>query len=275
MLFDAQSAGFDFTELSVSGLREVMRLFSSQSLQLAGLNVDLGAKGFGLGADVDRQIARLNRVMRTARDAGTPLVCVQAGPLPNPPATDVPPKPKVTPEEAGLILLPTTQAAEPPPTPPAPPSDPAMVSQVEGALVELGGRADRLGVMVAFRSELSSCAALAHVLKRVGCPWFGVDFDPAAAVHDEWNFDEILSRLGELIRHVRGRDAVAGQGGRSKPAVVGRGQVPWSALLADLDAAGYRGWLTLDPTDLPDRPAAARIGLKHLRSLRETRLGPR
>ena len=48
---------------------------------------------------------------------------------------------------------------------------------------------------------------------------------------------------------------------------VGKGDTEWEKFLADLDASGYAGWITLDPLELPDRPAAASAGLEHLRSL--------
>ena len=73
-----------------------------------------------------------------------------------------------------------------------------------------------------------------------------------------------LLALGGFIRHVRGRDAVTGAGRRTKPAVVGRGATDWGQMLSRLDEAGYHGWVTLDPLELPDRVAAAEAGRKHI-----------
>jgi len=66
---------------------------------------------------------------------------------------------------------------------------------------------------------------------------------------------------------VRGRDAVGGAERRTKSAIVGQGSVEWEVLLANLDQAGYHGWVTIDPADLTDRASAARSGLKYLKSL--------
>jgi sugar phosphate isomerase/epimerase len=79
--------------------------------------------------------------------------------------------------------------------------------------------------------------------------------------------EETFSRLGALIRHVRARDAIKGTAHRTKPAILGRGDTDWPHLLANLDGAGYEGWLTIDPVDLPDRRAAAVAGLAYLRGL--------
>lgn len=267
LVFEASSAAIDLTALTASGRREFRNVLSSQDQQIVGLRADLGPAGFGPGADIDRAIAQLDKAMETAAGVGSPLVCVDLGPLPSVPATHRE-QPAITPLQAGLILLPESVArpAEPP-RPPEPPADPAFVDQVSAALAELGHHADRYSVVLAFRSELSSFASLEEALRRAACPWFGVDFDPVALLRDEWDIDEFFSRLGPLLRHVRARDAVGGAGKRTKPAIVGQGSVPWETVLSRLDEADYHGWLTLDPTDLPDRSRAATGGLKYFRSL--------
>ena len=219
--FDASSREVDIPSLPVSGRREFRKLLSDQDQQLVGLRVDLGGKGLGRGADVDRAIDRLNKVMEAAAGMSAPLICVELGRLPEP-ARSAPSKPKVTPDMAGLILLPTPTESEPPAaSASSPPPDPELVSQIDAAMAELGKLADRYGVVLAFRSELASFAAIASAIVRVSCPWFGLDLDPAAALHEDWAMDEIFSKLGGLIRHVRGRDAVVGADRRTKPA-------PWA-----------------------------------------------
>jgi sugar phosphate isomerase/epimerase len=267
LLFDAYSPALTVPDLSASGRREFRHVLSSQDQRLVGLRFDFGPKGLGPGADVDRAVARLDRVMEAAAGLGAPLVCAELGPLPQPAPEARAPVPKITPEQAGLILLPeavTAPKSEASNAPPAPPPDPAFASQVDAALLELGRRADRYNVVAAFRSELASFAALERALRAAACPWFGVDLDPVAVLRDEWPSDEILSRLGNLVRHVRGRDAIGGAGGRTRPAVVGQGNTNWGELLADLDSAGYAGWVTVDPIDLTDRAGSAEAGLKHL-----------
>jgi sugar phosphate isomerase/epimerase len=264
--FDASSSAIDLISLSGSGRREFCKILSSQDQQLVGLRVDAGSKGFGPGADVDRIIDRLDTVMEAAAEMRCPLVCVDLGPLPPAPFIEQP-KPAVTALDAGLILLPERATRPTPPPPAAPPPDPAFVSQVNAAVAELGRHADRYSVVLAFRTELASFASIHTVLRDAACPWFGLDFDPVSLLRDAWDLDELFSRMESYIRHVRARDAVAGADRRTKPAIVGQGGVQWEVVLADLDQAGYRGWITLDPTDLADRAAAGRAGLKYLRSL--------
>ena len=268
LLFDARTAVLDINALSITGRREFRHVLSSQDQALVGLRTEIGAKGLSVGADIDRVITQLGRVMESAAGLNAPLVCVELGPLPHV-ASSAAAKPKVTPEMAGLIILPET-AVNPPaePQPATPPADPAFVSQVDAAMIELGQRADRFGVVVAFRSELASFASLEAALRNADCPWFGVDLDPVAVLRDAWDLDEVFSRLGPLVRHVRVRDALVGADRRTRPAPVGHGSTNWEHFLSNLDAAGYRGWLTIDPIELPDRLSGAMTALSYLGKLR-------
>jgi sugar phosphate isomerase/epimerase len=268
VLFDAVTPALNLADLSGTGRREFRSVVAGQNQELVGLRIDLGSKGFGPGADVDRELARLEKAMDAARGLVAPLVCVDLGPLPEP-ERQAKPRPQVTQQQAGLILLPgSMDLPKTPEPPPVPPPDPAFVSQVDAAIFELGRRADRFGVMLAMRADLSSFDALQRALNAAGCPYFGVDLDPVAVLRDVWDLDEIFSRLGGLVRHVRGRDATTGADRRTKPTTVGAGGTDWGQLLARLDEADYHGWITLDPMELADRAAGAVAGRKQLQSIR-------
>ena len=264
--FAGYSPSFNVPDLSSSGRREFRHMISGANVRLNGLSVDLGAKGLGPGADVDRILARLDKVLDAAKELAAPLLCVDVGPLPPPPREDRP-KPKVTAEMAGLLVLPDSSALAAVPAPEStnlsripPVVDPTFAAQVDAALADLGQRADRYGVTVAFRSGLAGLGSLERARAMAHCPWFGIDLDPAALLSDEWSNDEFFSRLGAQVRHVRGHDATAGADRRTKPAFIGQGDTDWPLLLSQLDGTDYHGWITIDPFDLPDRTAAARAG---------------
>jgi sugar phosphate isomerase/epimerase len=267
LLFDAFGSSLSITDLSITGRREFRHMMASQDRQLVGFRVDLGNKGFGPGADVDRLLSQMGKVMEAAAGLAAPLLCVETGPLPEPPRIP-PPKPKITAEQAGLILIPSfdttpTESTEPAPTPTS--AEIAFAAQVDAAMTEAGVLADRFNVTLALHSDLSSFAALQRTLQSVRCPWIDINLDPVSVLRDQWNLDEVFAQLGPLIRHVRGRDAVAGADKRTKPTTIGRGDTKWDRLLANLESADYQGWLSFDPGDLNDRPAAAIAGLKYLR----------
>ena len=112
------------------------------------------------------------------------------------------------------------------------------------------------------------CALRRHTRREDGSFRDTVVF---SVLRDEWPIDEVLSRFGGIVRHVRGRDATKGADRRTKPAPLGRGDTNWPDLLASLDAAAYAGWVTVDPVDLPDRAAAAASGLAELRKVTGSR----
>jgi sugar phosphate isomerase/epimerase len=258
----------DLATLSGTGFREVRHILATQEQTLTALATDLGPKGFSPGADIDQALSRLAKAVDAARGLGVGVITIDLGPLPQPKAAPKP-APKVTPAMAGLIILPGADILSAPANPSPPETtDPSFFSQVDAALIELGRLADRASVVLALRSDLSSFAALERALRAVDCPWFGLDLDPVAILRDEWQPDEIFSRLGMLVRHVRARDAVSGAGGRTRPAAIGQGNTDWPELLARLDEAAYHGPITVDATELPDRPAGTVAAVKVLRASR-------
>lgn len=254
----------DLADLSASGRRELIAVFRGHRLDIASLRVDLGKHGFGPAADLDAALDSLQIVLKSAADLGTRLVCIDLGPLPAP-IPEIPTKPAIDPSQVGLIILPESSAPQVAPVPPRP-FDAVFAASVDSALAELGRRADRFGVMVAFRSELAGFDALDRALRAAHCPWFGVDLDPVSILRDDWPAEEIFSRLGASLRHVRARDALLGADRRTKPAPIGEGSTDWQALGKMLDESGYTGWIALDTLELPDRQRAVQSGLRYLKT---------
>lgn len=262
---DAITRALDLTALSGTGFRELRHVLSAQAQQPVALRAETGADGLGPKADVDRVLDRADGVLRAAAAMNVPVVCLDLGRLPPAPKIVKPKKP-VTSAMAGFLILPEPVAEEEPDAP-APKVDPALIAHWQRAMGALGEIADRYGVVLALASTQSSLASLDALIRASPCPWFGVDFDPSALLRDEWTADALFDAMGPLIRHVRARDAVAGEGNRTKPAMLGRGDVPWRTVLELLDAAGYHAAVTIDSTELPDPPAAAVGGLKQLRAV--------
>jgi sugar phosphate isomerase/epimerase len=266
LMFGAYSPQISLPELSQSGRREFRKVLSSHDQQLIALQANLEGKGFAPSTDIERMIARVDRAMEAAAGMGTPLVCVDLGPLPEP-ARKATPRPKVDIRQAGAIIIPTAAeiaAAQLQPVEEIPP-DTAFEASVDAAMAELGRRADRYSATVAFHSDLSSFAALERAIRKAACPWFGVTLDPVAILRDRWGTDEVFDHLGGDIRLVRARDAAAGHDRRTKAAALGQGDVDWSQLLALLHEADYNGWLVIDPLELPDRLSAARTAIAELK----------
>ncbi len=267
---DAGSRMLNLAELSSSGRREVRHLLGSIDLQLTSIRIDFGGAGLGPTADADRALDRVDTILNAAAELACPVVCIDLGRLP-PVQRVARPRPKVTVQDAGLLILPDPVApVEPEPDPVPTKIDPALISHWQQAMEQLGEIADRYGAVVALGSTLSSFAGLASLLKQVNCPWFGVDFDPSLLLRDEWSLTDLFDEVGPLIRHVRARDAVKGEDRRTRPAIIGRGDVAWRDVLHHLDDAGYNNSITIDPSELNDPSASAIAGAKQLKAILET-----
>ncbi|MGH7178558.1 MAG: sugar phosphate isomerase/epimerase family protein [Tepidisphaeraceae bacterium] len=142
-----------------------------------------------------------------------------------------------------------------------------VTDATDAVMLELCAIADRMGVRLGISAALSGFESIDRVLRPASGAHVGVDLDTLVMLTDAWPVEQIISRLGSRVVHVRARDAVAGERGSSKPAVIGKGDLRWPEVLGMLDAAAYRGWLTVDPLDLPDRARAALDGLGVLESL--------
>lgn len=264
---DARTQTLNLTTFSTSAYRELRHLFASHDQNLVALRCETGPEGFGPRSDTDKMLDRADGVLRAAAALGCESVCMDLGRLPPAPRVSKP-KPKVTKEMAGLLILPeSTTVPEPEPEPTPTKLSPAVTGHWQQAMAVLGEMADRYGVMLAFESQLSSLAALVHLVTSVDCPWFGINFDTAAVLRDTWSTADLLDTAGSLVRQVRARDAIAGEDNRTKPAVIGRGDIPWRETLSLLDEAGYHGAITIDPLDLPDPTGAAVAGLKQLQAV--------
>jgi sugar phosphate isomerase/epimerase len=259
LVLDAYSPSLILSDLSETGRREVVHLLSGSGLQLSAVQTSITSEGFAPRTDLQQSIDRVCRAIRATADLRCRLLLVDVGRLP-PAVEDVAPAPTVTPELAGLILIPEKKSIDAPPAAPREKPQPEFESTVDTALAEIAQWADRTGVFVAIGSQLSSQASLVRAIRASRCALLGLDLDPLALLADEWPMEELLSRAARSVLHVRVRDGVRGLGNRVQSTLVGEGKVPWPLLLQNLRESDFSGPLTLDPTDLPSPRIAAGLG---------------
>src|SRR4051812_7519019 len=82
IVFDAHSRTLDLPSLSTTGRREFAHLLRSNAQTLVGICADIGPKGFSPGADVDRLMSGLDKILHVARDLVAGAVLIDLGPLP-------------------------------------------------------------------------------------------------------------------------------------------------------------------------------------------------
>ena len=121
--------------------------------------------------------------------------------------------------------------------------DPAFLRMLE----RLGQVADlftQAGLALGLETGQETAALLGDLLKKLGRPGLGVNFDPANMIlYDKGDPVEALRVLGPWIRQVHIKDAtrtkVAGEWGAEVP--VGEGEVEWPAFFATLNRQGFAG----------------------------------
>lgn len=153
----------------------------------------------------------------------------------------------------------------------------------EGVVIVLENEFDAFGRDPAGSDISRRPQALAALLTRVGSPWFGLNFD-AANFHCA-GVDPARDALPLLLPWVRYahvkdvRHASAGtppdgwvrytdHGRAYDTAPLGTGEVDWPAIVRSLAAAGYQGYLTLEPHCVrPVLPAETAAAAGYLRGL--------
>jgi len=262
-------------ELSSTGFRELRHLIAAQRLELQALHLTLPGKGFmpdtavrgRTSVDIDRALDLAEQAMQVCRQSGAKQLVIDVGLLPRGRVT--PPRKRITSQLAGALILPDTAVQEVEVD--AVPLDTQAIASVDAAMIELGNRADRAGVMICLTTSLSPIVSLADALARVDCPWFFASIDTAAVIREGTQFSDAFNMFTpRKIAHVRAQDVVRGDAGLTRPTIIGRGDVPWRELLSLLREADYLGSILIETTDLPDRTAAARAGLTQLRAIAAT-----
>jgi len=113
----------------------------------------------------------------------------------------------------------------------------------------LARHANHVGSLLAVTPPCDVSQTILKLVGQVTDGPIGVDFDPVAFLMAGDDPCESFRDLHEYAVHVQARDVVRNletadeRNGVEVP--VGSGDVPWIELLALLDEAGYRDWLTI------------------------------
>jgi len=131
-----------------------------------------------------------------------------------------------------------------------------------GALREVGKYAAERGVSYASETGLESPADLVEFLKRLNSPAVKVNYDPANLCYNGFDHLGGVVILRNYIVHTHAKDYK--KGGSEMP--LGQGEVDYPKYLAALDAAGYRGFLTIERESGEDVVGDMAAALKYLRT---------
>lgn len=134
-------------------------------------------------------------------------------------------------------------------------------------LNDLARHANRVGVSLAITPTRDNPTRLLQLLNEVTEGPIGLNFDPAIFVMSGQNPSKMLEMFQEHLLHVMVRDAVRDMDGSGLEVPVGRGEVEWEEVLALLNKAEYRSWLTVDRTQGNDPEGDIRRALQYLKNV--------
>ncbi|MEM6799275.1 MAG: sugar phosphate isomerase/epimerase [Planctomycetota bacterium] len=140
--------------------------------------------------------------------------------------------------------------------------------QLIESLTALGRHAEHVGVRLAMPVSPDGPEPTASLLANLPEATVGIDFHPAALLSQGISMEDALSKLGPKVVHVTAADAVHDLADRRVIEVaLGRGSVDWAALMAGLEAHGFRGWVTVDGGEGRDPVGETDNAIRYLRTL--------
>lgn len=134
-------------------------------------------------------------------------------------------------------------------------------------LNDLARHGNRVGVTLAITPTKDEPAKLLQLMNEVTQGPVGINFDPGAIVMAGQNPARALEQFQAHLVHVMVRDGIRDMDGSGLEVPVGRGEVAWEEVLALLDEAEYKHWLTVDRTQGNDRIGDIERAMKYLRNV--------
>jgi len=142
-------------------------------------------------------------------------------------------------------------------------NDPAWKEGVK-ALTEVAAHGEKVGVLMASETGPESADVLLRFLEQIPGKTVGVNYDPANLVLG--GFDQLggVAVVGDYIYHTHAKD---GTREPRKEVPLGEGDVDFPKWVAELDKAGYDGFLTIE-REVGDDPVTDIVkAVKFLRTL--------
>lgn len=134
-------------------------------------------------------------------------------------------------------------------------------------LNDLARHGNRVGVTLAITPTRDEPARLLALLNEITQGPVGINFDPGGFVMAGQNPARALEQLAAHLRHVLVRDGIRDMDGSGLEVPVGRGEVEWEEILALLDEAEYKQWLTVDRTQGNDQTGDIQRAMQYLRNV--------
>ncbi len=203
-------------ELSQTGIRHLKKMLSDFNLKVAAVQFPT-RRGYNVLDGLDQRVAATKKAMSTAYALGAGVLSNHIGGI-----------------DEDLAAPSNTRLME--------------------VLLDLARHGDTCGVRLAARTGQVDGPVLKAFLQQMPEGTLGVDFDPGALIINGFSAEESFQALYHDIVHVRGRDGVRDLArGRGVEVQLGRGTVDFPLLIASLEEARYKGYITVE-REHPENP---------------------
>jgi sugar phosphate isomerase/epimerase len=153
---------------------------------------------------------------------------------------------------------------------PAGPAPDEVLEALQSAAKQAGAAGLQLAVEVEDGFWADTGARTAEMIKAVGHPALGVNWDPGnALVARDTPYPDGYQAVRGLVRHVHFKDVACGPGGVQTHRVhqyVIKGQIDWAGQIRALARDGYDGHISVE-THMQPKVYSARAALERLRQL--------
>lgn len=218
-------------DLSETGIRQFLHRLGEYQLTVSSLSFALRRPLFA-SEQLERRVTAIKSAMSLARQLRTDVLAVPVGRVP-------------ADQDSREFLT------------------------LQEVLEDLTQYGNRIGTSLALMPANTAASELRELADSLASGLLGVDFDPASCVMRGESVVDAFRQVHDLIRHIRVRDATRNVEGQGSEVPVGAGEVAWDELLALVDEAAFRGWMTLDRTQGNDRPGDCARGIRFLRKVVE------
>lgn len=217
-------------ELTQTGIRHLKKILSDYNLKIASVRFPT-RRGYNVLEDLDRRVAATKAAMTSAYQLGAKVLCNHIGGI-----------------DENLEAETNTRLVE--------------------VLHDLARHADSCGVTFAATTGQVDGPILKMFLDQLPEGALGVDFDPGALIINGFSADESYQAIAKYVVHVRGKDGVKDLArGRGIEVPLGRGTVDFQMLIAMLEEARYKGYITVQ-RDHPENPVQeVADGLAYLQNI--------
>ena len=216
-------------DLSDSGRRQLMHELELEAVGIASLQLPT-RRSFYDRQQLDGRVSAVKQAMDFAYQLRVPIVVARVGAIPSD-------------------------------------KDSAEYKLLVDVLNDIARHGNRVGATLAITPTRDSAADLKTLLEQITDGLVGINFDPAVFAMNGRDAVAAFRELHSQVLHITARDGLRDIDGSGQETALGRGEVDWLELLALLQEAEYRGWITIDRTAGEDKSADAARAIQFLQNV--------